>query len=165
MFPIAPGIKGLGFGLAILALSFAASASSQQPPRPSEILSKNDTHAVFAMTKDQWHSQLRRLVEAGLAKPVGSETSGLGRSIELPEGIIFLVVPSYVKSSKKPDFIQVFAGYSQPIAQTFTETVVDNLVRTTRARMAPDYEIDVNVQRTKGGVSFLFRIAEGQPLQ
>ena len=162
MFSIAAGLRGLGVSVAILAVALVANASSKQLPRPSEILSKTDTRAVFSMSKAQWHSDLRRLVPAGLAKPVGSEASGLGRSTELPEGVVVLVVPNYLKSSDRPDFIQVFAGYSRPISETLDEVAIDDLLRVTRARMAPDYQIDVNVQRTKGGVSFLFQIAEGQ---
>src|SRR3546814_10573040 len=71
-----------------------------------EILSKDDARAMFAMTKNQWHSNVYQAVSAGMARPMGTPETGYGMAMNTPDGDLLVVKPVYSKNELTPDFIQ-----------------------------------------------------------
>lgn len=144
-------------------LLFPLVAFSQEPAPTVEILSKDDARAMFSMTKEQWHANVRQAVAAGMARSMGTSETGFGMAMSTPEGDLLMVRPDYSKNEQKPYFIQVTIGYRDPRAEHLTDSALKDAIETAKAQMEPEYDVFGRVERIQGGVSTFFIITEKRP--
>src|SRR3546814_21079143 len=86
-------------------LLLPATAVAQEATPTIEILSKDDARAMFAMTKNQWHSNVYQAVSAGMARPMGTPETGYGLATNTPDGDMPVVKQVYTKNKITTDFI------------------------------------------------------------
>src|SRR3546814_358645 len=123
---------------ALMMLLLPATAVAQEATPTIEILSKDDARAMFAMTKNQWHSNVYQAVSAGMARPMGTPETGYGMAMNTPDGDLLVVKPVYSKNELTPDFIQVTVGYRYPRSAHFTEEVLEAAIGTAKTQVRHD---------------------------
>jgi hypothetical protein len=126
-----------------------------------EILSKEDTRAVFAMNREQWERNSEAIIAQGRAIPwrIPGEVTGI--IIEQPGGMSVWTRPLYENAeSPKPMALQVLTAYREPLAGTLADRVLREAVVEARRQLAPEYHVDGKVERVPQGVFISFMILE-----
>jgi hypothetical protein len=136
---------------------------AQESPPMVEILSKDDTQAMFAMTEEQWLANVQGNVASRMARPIGTPESGVGMAMSTAEGDILMVRPSYGENKQNPQFIQVTVGYLDPRSALPTGAALNEAIQAAQAQMKPEYDVIGNVERISGGVSMFFISTESKP--
>lgn len=143
----------------IALLNLPLPAFAQAGASDIEFLSKHDTRAIFAMTHGQWGDYVHRAVKAGMAKAMGSATSGLAMGMKTGSGSL-VIRPDYRSGEDKPLFIQVTVAYRSPKAETLTESALTGAIDAAQKELAPEYRVAGKVEKFRAGVAIVYVITE-----
>jgi hypothetical protein len=153
-----PAFKDI-IAAAVLILSVAAPVVAG-PPDEDAILSKPDARAMFAFSRPQWEANVAAVVTAGLGRASGSPRTGIGLSIETPEGAV-QTLPVYVGSDAKPTKLQVTVEYRLPAGQ-LNDAGVQASIAKAKQEMLPEYIVSGDFKRAAGGIAIFFTILEAR---
>ena len=142
----------------LLTVTASASARGQLGADEIEILSKEDAHAVFAMSQADWLANVDQAVQLGAASPWGDEATGLGMATLTEDGDTLIVRPLYEGDPARPAAIQVVVGYRGVRASNIDDAGARDVVRGAARQMAPEYQVVGEFQRTDDGLMILFMI-------
>ena len=143
--------------LATLSVLFATLYAVAQE---AEILSKDDARRMFGMSQEVWLADVQAAVSAGQAIPMGDQGSGIGMAMNMADGSLLIVRPSYGRDSSRPDFIQVIVGYREPLNPLLTESTLEETIRAAQQQMSPEYSVFGTVEDLPGGIGIFFSISE-----
>ena len=84
----------------ILVILISGPTTAQNPQ--DGILSKADARTVFAMSEQEWISNVKNALTQGVARATGSPKSGIGMATTTSEGYFLIVRPMYGKEKNRP---------------------------------------------------------------
>ncbi len=131
-----------------------------QEPTSVEILSKDDTQAMFAMTEDQWLANVQQAVASGIARSMGTPEVGIMMAVSTAEDDILMVRPSYGENKQKPEFVQVVVGFRYPRSELLTKEKLKEAIHVAKEQMKPEFMVIGHVEEIADGISIDFIIDE-----
>ena len=139
-------------------LLLASAVVAQSADR--QILSKDDTRAIFAMSREQWEANLSAAIALGQAQPYESAEDVTGMLTEHFGGTIMIVRPLYDIGSPRPMAIQVIVGYQKPLSYALTDAGLAATIDSARRQLAPEFDVLAHVMRHEAVVVVIFVINE-----
>ena len=113
------------------------------------------------LSRPQWEANVAAVVTAGLGRASGSPTTGIGLSIETPEGAV-QTLPVYVGSDAKPNKLHVTVEYSGFPAGVLSDAGVQASIAKAKQEMLPEYIVSGDFKRAAGGIAIFFTILEAR---
>jgi len=143
---------------AALLMALAAPASAQQPPA-IEIPSKQALAHLFSLSEPAWFDHITATV-AKFGARARQTAHGAILETRTANGAQVSILPEYLTSKKRPDFIQIIVGYNAAGALRLDDTTLTAAILIVEDSLAPEFSAIGSLHAVADGKGAFFIIRQ-----